>query len=79
MAAEHCDEFIEHAARAVAGQLDAADVLIMPAAPRAVALCAEAPCAMVSRTTPRTNRLTITAPAAAFFIRAFMMHTSFRT
>jgi hypothetical protein len=68
MAAEHCDELIEHAAPAAAGQLDAADVLIMPVAP----------CAMVSRTTPRTNRLTITAPAATFFIRVFMMHTSFR-
>jgi hypothetical protein len=68
MAAEHCDGFIEHAAPSVAGPLDAADVLIMPAAPRA----------MVRRTTPTTNRLTIMAPAATFFVRVFMMHTSFR-
>jgi hypothetical protein len=83
VAAAHCDAFIEHAAPAVAGQLDAADVLIMPEAPRAKApraeaLCAEAPCAMVRRTTPTTNRLTIRALAATFFIRVFMMHTSFR-
>jgi hypothetical protein len=83
VAAEHCAAFIEHAAPAVAGQLEAADVLIMPAAPRAEALCAEAlcveaPCAMAKRTTPTTNRLMITAPAATFFIRVFMMHTSFR-
>jgi len=68
VAAAHCDAFIEHAAPAVAGQLVAADVLIMPEAPRA----------MVRRTTPTTNRLTIMAPAATFFIRVFMMHTSFR-
>jgi hypothetical protein len=78
MAAEHCDAFIEHAAPAVAGPFDAADVLIMPVAPRAEVLCAEAPCAMVRRTTPTTNRLAITTPAATFFIRVFMMHTSFR-
>jgi len=73
VAAAHCDAFIEHAAPAVAGQLVAADVLIMPEAP-----CAKAPRAMVRRTTPTTNRLTIMAPAATFFIRVFMMHTSFR-
>ena len=83
MAAEHCDEFIEHAAPAVAGQLEPADVLIMPAAPRAEVPRTEVPraealCAMVRRTTPTTNRLTIMAPAATFFIRVFMMHTSFR-
>jgi hypothetical protein len=83
VAAAHCDAFIEHAAPAVAGQLDAAVDLIMPAAPRAKApraetLCAEALCAIVRRTTPTTTRLTITAPAATFFIRVFMMHTSFR-
>jgi hypothetical protein len=61
----------------VAGQLELADVLIMPAAPRAETLCAEALCAMVRRTTPTTTRLTIMAPAATFFIRVFMMHTSF--
>jgi hypothetical protein len=32
---------------------------------------------MVRRTTPRTSRLTITAPTAAFFIRVFIMYTSF--
>jgi hypothetical protein len=73
VAAAHCDAFIEHCAPAVAGQLDAADALIMPEAPRADALCA-----IVRRTTPRTSKLTITAPAATFFIRVFMMHTSFR-
>jgi hypothetical protein len=83
VAAAHCDAFIEHCAPAVAGQLDAVDVLIMPEAPRAKAPRAdapraEAPCAMVKRTTPRTSKLTITAPAATFFIRVFMMHTSFR-
>jgi len=88
VAAAHCDAFIEHAAPAVARQLVAADVLIMPEAPcakaprtevpRADAPRAEAPCAMVKRTTPRTSKLTITAPAATFFIRVFMMHTSFR-
>jgi hypothetical protein len=40
--------------------------------------CAKAPRAMVRRTTPTTSKLTITAPAATFFIRVFMMHTSFR-
>jgi hypothetical protein len=73
VAAAHCDAFIEHAAPAVAGQLEPADVLIMPAVPRA-----DAPCAIDRRTTPRTNRLTIMAPAATFFIRVLMMHTSFR-
>jgi hypothetical protein len=73
VAAAHCDAFIEHAAPADTGQLEPADVLIMPAAPRA-----EAPRATVRRTTPTTNRLTIMAPAATFFIRVFMMHTSFR-
>jgi hypothetical protein len=70
VAAAHCDAFIEHCAPAVAGQLDAADVLIMLIMP-------EPPRAMVRRTTPTTNRLTITAPAATFFIRVFIMHASF--
>jgi hypothetical protein len=88
VAAAHCDAFIEHAAPAVAGQFDAVDVIIMPVAPRAKAPRAkaprtevpraDAPCAIDRRTTPTTNRLTIMAPAATFFIRVFMMHTSFR-
>jgi hypothetical protein len=78
VAAAHCDAFIEHCAPAVAGQLDAADALIMPEAPCAQAPRADALCAIVRRTTPRTSKLTITAPAATFFIRVFMMHTSFR-